>query len=216
MPSFLEPAALIARTLIVFIALPLHEFAHAWTAEQFGDSTPRDNGRLTLNPLAHLDPMGALLIYVAGFGWAKPVPVNPYALRRRSRAGLMLVSLAGPLSNLALASLAAIPFRTGLAANEAFYQNIGFLPSPANILYQFIWVNLALLLFNLIPLAPLDGEKIIEFFLPPSWVDFLDRIRPYGPMILVVVFIVGPYLGLDIIGIILGPPMRALLNLLVG
>lgn len=216
MPSFLEPAALIARTLIVFIALPIHEFAHAWTADKFGDTTPRDNGRLTLDPLAHLDVMGALLIYVAGFGWAKPVPVNPYALRRRSRAGLMWVSLAGPMSNLALASLAAIPFRTSLATSEAFYQNIGFLPSPASTLYQFIAVNLALMLFNLIPLAPLDGEKIADFFFPPAWADFLDRIRPYGPVILLTVFMIGPYLGLDLISIILGPPMRTLLNLLVG
>src|SRR3990170_5641596 len=102
---------LIARIFVLVTAFTVHEFAHAWTAVQFGDDTPRANGRLTLNPLSHLDPIGSLMLLVVGFGWAKPVQVNPFALQRRSSAAMMLVSLAGPLSNFLMAVLAAIPFR---------------------------------------------------------------------------------------------------------
>src|SRR3990172_6184271 len=107
---------LIARIFVLLVAFSVHEFAHAWSADMFGDETPRMNGRLTLNPLVHLDPMGSLLLLVVGFGWARPVPVNPYALSRRSPAALMLVSLAGPLSNLIMAVIAAVPFRLGLVS----------------------------------------------------------------------------------------------------
>ena len=110
----LDLPTLISRIFIILIAFTVHEFAHAWTANYFGDDTPRLNGRLTLNPLAHLDIMGSLLLIVAGFGWAKPVPINPYALRKHSSAGVMWVSLAGPLSNLFMAILAAIPLRLSL------------------------------------------------------------------------------------------------------
>src|SRR5512141_2013044 len=106
----IAPAQLIARIIVLVVAFTIHEFAHAWTANYFGDDTPRMNGRLTLNPLAHLDPLGSLLMIVAGFGWAKPVPINPYVLQRRSPAATMLVSLAGPMSNFLMALIAAIPF----------------------------------------------------------------------------------------------------------
>ena len=209
--------ALISRIIVLLTAFSVHEFAHAWTADYFGDDTPRYNGRLTLNPMAHLDPMGSLMLIVAGFGWAKPVPVNPYALRRRSESALMWVSLAGPLSNFLLAIFAAIPFRLGLISVEAVFAPAnGLLPTLPQFLYHWITINLVLMLFNLIPLAPLDGEKIADYFVPPSWSDFLARIRPYGPMILLLLFIAGSYLGLDILGWILGPPLRFLFTLLVG
>ena len=208
---------LISRIVVLLTAFSVHEFAHAWTADYFGDDTPRFNGRLTLNPMAHLDPMGSLMLIIAGFGWAKPVPVNPNTLRRRSESALMWVALAGPFSNFLLAILAAIPFRLGLVSIEAaFAASNGILPSLPQFLYHFITINLILMLFNLIPLAPLDGEKIVDYFFPPSWSDFLARIRPYGPMILLLLFIAGPYLGLDIFGWILGPPLWFLFDLLVG
>lgn len=214
---FGDPATLIARLIVLVIAFTIHEFAHAWTATQFGDDTPRLYGRLTLNPLAHLDPMGSLVLLFAGFGWAKPVPVNPYALQRRSSAALMWVSLAGPFSNLLLAILAAIPFRLGLASvYVGFAPSEGIFPSLSKILIEFISINLVLLLFNLIPLAPLDGEKILEYFAPPTWARTLDNIRPYGPMILVVIALVLPFFGIDLIGWIIGPPLQALLLLLIG
>jgi len=98
-----NPSSIISSIVVLLVAFPIHEFAHAWTATQYGDDTPRQYGRLTLNPLAHLDLMGSLLLLVAGFGWAKPVPVNPYALQRRSPSAMMWVALAGPFSNLILA-----------------------------------------------------------------------------------------------------------------
>ncbi|MBN2550057.1 MAG: site-2 protease family protein [Anaerolineales bacterium] len=213
----LEPATLIARLIVLAIAFSVHEFAHAWTATRFGDDTPRLHGRLTLNPLAHLDPMGSLLLLVAGFGWAKPVPVNPYALQRSSPAGLMWVSLAGPLSNFLMAILAAVPFRLGLVnLYDAWSPSTSFLPTPAHILVEFLSINLILMLFNLIPLAPLDGDKIMDYFLPPSWARTWENIRPYGPMILIVLAVVAPYFGIDVIGWIIVPPMQALLTILVG
>ncbi len=213
----LDPAALVSRIIVLLTAFSVHEFAHAWTANYFGDDTPRANGRLTLNPLAHLDPMGSLMLILAGFGWAKPVPVNPWVLRRSSESAMMWVSLAGPLSNFLMAVLAAIPFRMGwVSVVDIFTATSRFIPSPAQFLYQFIFINLALMLFNLIPLAPLDGEKIADYLFPPSWRDFLAQIRPYGPMILLLLFVAGPFLGINVLGWILGPPLRWLFSLLIG
>jgi len=205
----LDIPTLIARVIVLLTAFSFHEFAHAWMADNFGDDTPRYNGRLTLNPMAHLDPLGSLMLVVAGFGWAKPVPVNPYALRRHSPSALMWVALAGPLSNLLLAILAAIPYRMGLISvySDSFANTL---------LLEFVIINLVLMLFNLIPISPLDGEKIADYFFPPAWSDTLARIRPYGPMILMVLFIAGPYLGIDILGWIIGPALRFLFGVLVG
>ena len=213
----LDPPTLISRLIVLVFAFTIHELAHALVATYFGDETPRMNGRLTLNPLAHLDPMGSLLLLVAGFGWAKPVPVNPYVLNRRSSAAMMWVSLAGPFSNLLMAIIASIPFKAGLVSlADAYAPNAGILPTPGKVLIEFIAINLLLMLFNLIPLAPLDGEKVMDYFLPPNFARVMDNIRPYGPLILIVLVMVAPMLGLDFIGWIIMPPLRALLGLLVG
>jgi Zn-dependent protease len=204
---------LISRLITLVIALSFHEFAHAWTANFFGDDTPRMYGRLTLNPLAHLDPIGSLMLVVAGFGWAKPVPVNMYALQRRSHSAPMLVAAAGPLSNLLLAILAAIPFRLGLVP---FTISTQVIPSAYNFLSTFIQINLVLMIFNLIPLSPLDGEKVAQSLFPRSWVNFLDRIRPYGPLILMGLLFVLPRLGIDIIGWLIRPVFNLFWTLLVG
>jgi Zn-dependent protease len=211
----LTASMFISYLVVLLFAFPVHEFAHAWTANYFGDDTPRLNGRLTLNPLAHLDPIGSLLMLVAGFGWAKPVPVNPYALERRSPAALMLVSLAGPLSNLLLAILASLPFQFGwVSVNQAYFDystsTQHFLPTLPQILLVFISVNLLLMLFNLIPLYPLDGEKIASYFFPPSWVRVLDAIRPIALMILLALVFVG---GLSYI---ITPALNMLMRLLIG
>ncbi len=211
----LDPSSLFARLIILLIAFPVHELAHAWTADYFGDDTPRMNGRLTLNPLAHLDPIGSLLLLVAWFGWAKPVPVNPYVLQRKAPSALMWVSLAGPASNLLMAIIAAIPFRLGLVSiYDAQLAMVNasnqFFPTLPQILYLFIYINLLLMLFNLIPIPPLDGDKIADYFFPPSWSRFLETIRPYGPMILMAVVFLG------ILGKIIDPPLSFLMMLLVG
>jgi Zn-dependent protease len=210
----ISPDQLIARLIVLAIAFTVHEFAHAWTADRFGDDTPRLNGRLTLNPLAHLDPIGSLLLLVAGFGWAKPVPVNAYELQRRSPLALMWVSLAGPLSNFLMAVLMALPVRVALA-NPALI-NLGRYPFVVLLIENFISINLILMLFNLIPIAPLDGSKIAVAVLPESWGRVVEQMSGYGSMILMAVVFLGPALGVDILGWIMNPVMRQLWILLIG
>jgi Zn-dependent protease len=210
----LDLPTLITRIVVLVTAFSVHEFAHAWVANAFGDNTPRLYGRLTLNPAAHLDVMGSLMLLFAGFGWAKPVPVNPYALRRRSESALMWVSLAGPLSNLLMALLAALPLRLRLVQFASASGSI--LPTASQFLFEFILINLFLMLFNLIPVFPLDGEKVLDFFLPPQQARVLENIRPYGPLILFALVFVGPVVGLDIFNWIIMPPLEFMLRLLVG
>ncbi len=205
--------SLITGIITLVIAFTVHEFAHAWTADQLGDDTPRLNGRLTLNPLAHLDPLGSLLLLLFGFGWAKPVPVNPYTLRRRTPAGMMLVAAAGPLSNLLLAIVAALPFRMGLI--YPFAPSSRFIPSASAFLIGFIGTNLILLFFNLIPIFPLDGEKVLKYFLPLSGQETLSRIRPYGQLILLGLIFMGRFVGLDLLGVLVRAPAETVLSLLV-
>jgi Zn-dependent protease len=209
----LDPPIIIARIVTLIVAFTVHEFAHAWAANQLGDDTPRLNGRLTLNPLAHLDPIGSLLLLLSGFGWAKPVPVNPYTLRRRTPAGMMLVAAAGPLSNLLLALTAAIPFQLGLFS--PFVVRGAFLPSLPYLLTQFIFINLILLFFNMIPVFPLDGEKVAEYFLPPRGQDTLLQLRPYGPIILMALLFILPMAGFDIINWLVGWPAVQVYEILV-
>jgi Zn-dependent protease len=208
---------LISRIFVLLTAFAVHEFAHAWTADRFGDLTPRNNGRLTLNPMAHLDPMGSLMLIVAGFGWAKPVPVNPYALARRSSAAMMWVALAGPASNLLMALIAAIPFQLGLVSAFDAFANAGtILPSLDKLLWEFVFINLLLMLFNLIPIAPLDGEKILYYLIPINGKRVMDNLRPYGPILLLVVVFLGPMLGFNFLGSVIGPPLNAMMTVLVG
>ena len=208
---------LIARIFVLLTAFAVHEFAHAWVADRFGDSTPRSMGRLTLNPLAHLDPIGSLMLIFVGFGWAKPVPINPYALSRRSPAATMWVSLAGPGSNLIMALIAAIPFQLGLVSISGATINPGsVLPSLSFFLFEFVYINLLLMLFNLIPIAPLDGEKVLYYLVPPSVAQVMDNIRPYGPFLLLILVFAGTFVGINLLWTILGPPLNALLGLLVG
>ncbi len=188
----LTPAELLARAVVLIIAFTVHEFSHAFVADYFGDDTPRSQGRLTLNPLVHLDPIGSLLLLVAGFGWAKPVQINPYALQRRSPAAPMLVALAGPTSNLLMAALAAIPLRLQLVNATLFVQQSQLLPTFDYLITIFVVFNLILMLFNLLPIFPLDGEKVLDYFLPPSAQAFMDSLRPYGMIILIVVVFVLP------------------------
>ncbi len=202
---------LITLGIILLVAFPIHELAHAVTAVQLGDDTPRRMGRLTLNPLAHLDLLGSILLFFAGFGWAKPVQVNPYNLRGNPHVSMAVVAAAGPLSNLAMAILAAVPFRLGLVS-LADRASIGVLPSPAGFLVTFIQINLLLMLFNLIPIAPLDGSKIIRGFAPPSWDRVFMQLEQWGPFLLMALV----FLGQGVLGLILRGPMSFLFGTLVG
>ena len=131
---------LLGLIFILFISFPVHELAHAYTADYFGDDTPRLYGRLTLNPFAHIDLMGALLLLVARFGWAKPVPVNEHTLERTSRFAPALVALAGPVSNLVLGIIGAIPLAAGLVSVQGFTTG-GSLPTLGEILILFSFFN---------------------------------------------------------------------------
>lgn len=211
--SGITPALIFTRIITLVIAFSVHEFSHAFVADRLGDNTPRSQGRLTLNPVAHLDLMGSIMLLVAGFGWAKPVQINPYAVQRRSSGGVMWVSLAGPASNLLLAVLASIPLRF---AWVPFSFGTDIIPSLYYFLVEFITINLLLMLFNLIPLAPLDGEKIAAYFFPPPLDRVMDKIRPFGSMILLALVFLGPLLGFNVIGWIMGPPLNNIYNLLMG
>jgi Zn-dependent protease len=202
-------AGVISRIITLVIAFTIHELAHAITAVQLGDETPRRMGRVTLNPLAHLDPLGSLLLVFAGFGWAKPVQVNPYNLRPGPQLGMGIVAAAGPFSNLVMAALAAIPFRLGIVPNIG---GGGIFPSLSDFLLEFIYINLLLMLFNLIPLPPLDGSKILRAVAPRQWDSILNPLEQYGPLLLMaLVFLGGRFLGL-----LVGQPALTILRALVG
>jgi Zn-dependent protease len=208
---------LISRLFVLLTAFAVHEFAHAFVADRFGDDTPRMNGRLTLNPLAHLDPMGSLMLVLVGFGWAKPVPINPYALSRRSSSAVMWVSLAGPGSNFLMAVFVSLFFRVGLVSVNAALQPVQagqILPTLDMLLFDFIYINLLLMVFNLIPISPLDGEKILYYLLPVNGQRFMDNIRPYGPMILIGLFALS-FVGFNVIGSIISPAINSLMSLLL-
>ncbi len=211
----LDAPTLISRILTLVIAFTLHEFAHAWTADRFGDMTPRQYGRLTLNPLRHLDFMGSLLLIIAGFGWAKPVPINPNALRQRSPAAIMWVSLAGPLSNFLMAAVAAIPLRFGWV-KASFNLGSNLLPTPYTFLSEFVLINLLLMLFNLIPLPPLDGDKIAEYFAPPQVANLMAIIRPYGSLVLMVLIFLPQFFNVDILSWMMVPALPNLWVFLTG
>ncbi len=209
----LSPSLLISRVLTLIIALTVHEFSHAFIAYRFGDTTARDAGRLTLNPLKHLDVLGSLMLLLVGFGWAKPVPINPYALRHKSESAEMWVSLAGPASNLLLAVIAGLLLRLHLFPWQA---SSGILPSAADFFFTFMTINLVLMLFNLIPLAPLDGEKVLAFFLPSKWSNSFSQIQRYGPILLMVLLFVLPMVGVDIISWVMTPALNQISKALLG
>jgi len=209
-----NPADLISRLITLLIAFTFHEFAHAWTADRMGDDTPRLYGRLTLNPLAHLDFLGSLMLISVGFGWAKPVPVDHRKLRSHSPAAMMLVALSGPLSNFLLAVVAAFPLRFGWVVPTT--PRVSFLPTPFAFLFDFLFINLGLMLFNLIPLPPLDGEEILDFLLPADLAMKWDRVKPYGPYILIFLFLLGPLIGFDLISMLLQPLMIGIGRVLLG
>jgi Zn-dependent protease len=211
----LDAPTIIAHAIALIIALSLHELAHAVVADQLGDDTPRRMGRITLNPLAHLDPLGSLMFIVVGFGWAKPVLSNPYHLRNGPRVGMALVAAAGPICNLLQAAIAAIPFRFGLLEIEFSSQANsigGILPSLEFLLTSFIISNVFLTLFNLLPIGPLDGMKVLRGFSPRAWDRILDPLEQWGTFILLALV----FLGQGLLSVILGGPASLILGLLLG
>lgn len=203
----------LAVTLV--IAITVHEFSHAYAADLLGDRTPRMQGRLTLNPLMHLDPLGSILFIITGFGWGRPVLTNPYNLRSPLRTSMAIVAAAGPFSNLIMALLAAIPVRLGLLPLLEFGGIQNVIPSLADFITLFILVNLGLMLFNLIPISPLDGFKIAVGVLPHDWANGLARLEQYGPLILMLLLVSGR-LGFDLFGFVMYPAQSGLFRLITG
>lgn len=170
----------------ILLAISFHEFAHGLAAYRLGDPTPGYQGRLTLNPLAHLDIVGTLLLLVAGFGWAKPVQVNPLYFRGDRRRGMMLVSLAGPLINVVLAYLAAF-----FISLMVVRQIIPYNPSFFQFFEAVLRFNLVLAAFNLIPIPPLDGSKILAGILPRESAHFIYSLEQFGPILLLLLIVTG-------------------------
>lgn len=200
----------------LIIGFTVHEFSHALTAYGEGDQTSRRMGRLTFNPVKHIDLLGFLLLLVVGFGWAKPVQVDPYNLRH-GRLGMSWVALAGPLSNFVLAFLLGLVFRLNLLSEPNLYSLTGLLGFA---LFLIIFYNLILGIFNLIPLPPLDGSKVIGGLLPNALYYPYLRFEQYGwiPLVgLVGVNLILSYaFGINILGEILIPPVRFLFGLAAG
>ncbi len=219
-PERILPAAIVVAIMLL-VGFPVHEFSHALAAYRLGDGTAKLFGRLTLNPIAHFDPVGGVLLAITflgsaasggafGFGWAKPTPVNPINLRY-GRRGDAIVAAAGPISNLVLAAAAAIPLRY-LYGNPELALQVGLL---FDVLSYFVLINLVLMLFNLIPIPPLDGSKVLFAFLDRR-TEY--RVRPileqYGFFILIFLFFLPP--GASIGGRVIGPVLYATYDVLVG
>ncbi|HMM42201.1 MAG TPA: site-2 protease family protein [Thermomicrobiales bacterium] len=209
--STLPSDVILARVIAFVVAVTIHEFCHAWSAYQLGDPTAARLGRITLNPVAHFDPIGFLgLMMIAigwpAFGWGRPVPVNPNQLRWGHR-GMALTALAGPLSNVVLAILFVVPLRLLNA------EPVGF----ADVLVtQMIFVNLLLAAFNMIPIPPLDGLKILNGVLPPFWYQFMAPMERYGFIALFAVIIIGGQAGSEVIRAMYAPVYDLLHSAIVG
>jgi Zn-dependent protease len=219
----------VVTALIVGIAF--HEFSHAFVANALGDRTARMLGRLTLNPVAHLDPAGTTLMMIAGFGWGKPVPVNPYRLRNGPETGRAMVAAAGPLSNLLVAAVAAAlvhllslswisPFilASDLRVLAAFVSTWGVSEYLGLYLSSIILLNIVLAVFNLIPLAPLDGFAVAIGLLPRDLGRAVARLEPYGMAILMLLLILPFVTGgsISILHEIMRPAINGLTELLIG
>jgi Zn-dependent protease len=207
--DLLDPNRLVTLAILFLTSMPFHEWAHAWAAFQLGDDTAARQGRLTINPLAHLDPIGTLSLVFFGFGWGKPVPVSPYRLRGNMRGSQALVSVAGPLSNLVLAMLAAIPFRLGWVSLYGASSIISW----QGILIQFISINLALMLFNLIPFPPLDGSRVLAWLLPRQWATQLDQLERFGgPGLMLGLYLLS---RVGLLGLVMNPLMNFMFRALL-
>jgi len=207
------PLELLGLLLGLVLGITVHEFAHAAAATWLGDSLPSREGRVTLAPHAHLDLMGALMFVAAGFGWGRPVNINPYALRGGPRTGPALVALAGPVSNLITAIIFTFPVR-GIALLDPL---VRFGADAMSLTFVAYWIcrsivfyNLILAFFNLIPVSPLDGFSVLVGILPPQWAETLERMRPYGFLLLILLMISGGT------SLLLMPPVAAMWRVLIG
>ena len=176
-----DPVTFVLLAIPLLYSVIIHELAHGWVAYRMGDPTAKQQGRLSLNPLSHLDPVGTLMLFIFGFGWARPVPVNFNNLRD-TRKGLIFVSSAGIIANMLLAFIAFFLFRL-------------LSPTPSGVLATFLYflaqINIILAAFNLIPIPPLDGSKILMGFVSERFQYLLSRLEPYGFFVIIALLYVG-------------------------
>ena len=200
---------LIVLLPILMFSLSFHEFSHGYMAYRLGDNTAARNGRLTLNPLAHLDPIGSLMILFVGFGWAKPVPVNPVNFSN-PRVDMIKVAIAGPASNLILAFISGTLIRlnghTGLLNNSTFI----------SVLELFTWINIALAVFNMLPIAPLDGSQIFGNIISKNNPDIAWKLQIYGPKILMGIILIGLITPFSLLGTIMMPFIKLFMYIFAG
>lgn len=196
----LDSSDMVFRIPALLAALTVHEYAHARVADYLGDPTPSRAERLTLNPIAHLDPVGLIMLWLFQFGWAKPVPINPYCFRN-GRNGIIMVSFAGPASNILLAFFSAL----ALGIMAKFNVNSYAVEQVLWLLYSY---NIMFAIFNLLPFPPLDGSKIVEVLLPARAAELYDRMAPYAPFLLI---------GLIYLGVIsaIAYPLQRFLSLII-
>lgn len=223
---FSDPVAFVQLTVVVVISLLLavtiHEFSHALVATVLGDDTSRRLGRLSLNPLRHLDPGGTIMLLLAGFGWGKPVPVDHHRLPNGA-FGMAMVAAAGPLANLTLAFLVAVPIKLGLLGLSSpalgranLVMTGGWLEGLTDIAWMVIFFNLLLAVFNLIPLAPLDGSRVLGGILPRQMMTSYDRFQRYGPVVLLTVILADLVFNLGILSVTIGPIVNGLVAAATG
>jgi Zn-dependent protease len=195
----------------ILFAVTVHEMAHGWMALRFGDPTAKALGRLTLNPVRHLDPVGTLVFFVTQtIGWARPVPVNPVYFKE-PRRDMLWVALAGPGANLMLAAVSALLLRQAAGVIDPLLESAGLVVAPLILMaYISVQINIGLAVFNLLPLPPLDGSKVLMGLLPPAAADLYQRLEPYGFVLILVLVFTG------VTGRIIVPLVLYLNSLLLG
>jgi len=194
----LSPAELVQAVIIIVISLTAHEFGHSLMAIRLGDETPRRDGRLTLNPLAHIDIIGFIMLVVAGFGWAKPVRIDPRALRKPQRDEI-LISIAGPLANILLAVVAALIVRAAVAAGGSMSRAL--LVGVFNVFTRAAAINVSLALFNLLPIPPLDGSHLVTTWLGKANMQLAVTYFRYGSLALLALIVIERVANVDLLPI---------------
>ncbi|MFC1484716.1 site-2 protease family protein [Candidatus Neomarinimicrobiota bacterium] len=199
---------------VILFALTIHELAHGYVAYRLGDPTAKNAGRLTLNPISHLDPIGTLMLFIVHFGWAKPVPVDPRYFANPKR-DMLWVALAGPGSNVALAFLSGLIIRF-INANPYLFQASFLGEAFAGMMVLSLQINLALAIFNLLPIPPLDGSKVLYGLLPPRYEHVVYNLERYGPGVLFALVMFGMLTGVSIFWGFIGPFVGFFSSLFAG
>ncbi len=206
-----RPEFAIVLIVSLIFSIAIHEFSHAFVANKLGDPTAKLLGRLTLNPIAHLDLFGTLTLLFIGIGWGKPVPFNPNNLKN-PKVGSALISIAGPLSNLLIAIIISLPYLILIYTNPS-PKELYLLANTYEFIAQIVWINAMLAIFNLIPVHPLDGFKVLGGLLPQSWYNDWHKMERYGMYILLLLII--PIQGGSVISKIIVPIATNITNLLL-